>query len=157
MFLKQTSVIFINCYLMYINLYLSFEIMKAYILNNKILKLIRNQLVICDFMEIILLSNYTRRSYMYVFALVIFPYKANFVSSCPSQKRWQPFRTKAYCIKIWLFKALTNFMALLQWYFLVIVIIEPKILRHLMTRNTLMPGYISFCVYDLFHNILFLF
>ena len=103
------------------------------------------------------LSNCTRRSYMHVFALVIFPYKANFVSSCPSQKRWQPFRTKAYCIKIWLFKALTNFMALLQWYFLVIVIIEPKILRYLMTCNTLMPGYISFCVYDLFHNILFLF
>ena len=90
------------------------------------------------------LSNCTRRSYMHVFALVIFPYKANFVSSCPSQKRCQPFRTKAYCIKIWLFKALTNFMALLQWYFLVIVIIEPKILRYLMTCNTLMPGYISF-------------
>ena len=63
------------------------------------------------------LSNCARRSYMHVFALVIFPYKANFVSSCPSQKRWQPFRTKAYCIKIWLFKALTNFMAQLYWFF----------------------------------------
>ena len=134
---------------MYTNWYLSFGIMKKlypqqYKIKTKIFIIIRFQLVIYYFMEITFLSNCTRRSYMHVFALVIFPYKANFVSSCPSQKRWQPFRTKAYCIKIWLFKALTNFMALLQWYFLVIVIIEPKILRYLMTCNTLMPGYISF-------------